>query len=122
MTINHLHLKVADIGKSIAFYTTLFGFKEKAKLSDKFYFLQDESGFDLALDETEVVKPLPDGVHFGFAFKTRAEVQALLEKAKETYPMLLSDQDLKDHGTWGDFSCTDPDGHPIQVYWDVDLH
>ena len=122
MTINHLHLKVADIGKSIAFYSAVFGFKEKVKFSDKFYFLQDPSAFDLALDEIENVKPLPPGVHFGFALKTKTDVEALLNKIKAAYPTLLESQEIRDHGSWGDFNCMDPDGHPIQVYWDVDLH
>jgi len=121
MTINHLHLKVADIQKSIAFYTSLFGFREKVKFSDKFYFLQDSSGFDLALDEKSEVLPLPPGFHFGFALQNREQVIAALEKFRSAYPELLHGG-LNEHGSWGDFNCTDPDGYAIQVYWDVDLH
>ncbi len=122
MTINHLHLKVTDIQKSIAFYSSIFGFKEKVKFSDDFYFLQDSAQFDLALVQLKEVKALPEGVHFGVALKTREEVVGLLEKMKAQYPSLLLDSTLNDKGTWGDFNCTDPDGYPIPVYWDVNLH
>ncbi len=122
MTINHLHLKVSDVGRSVEFYCSMFGFREKVKFSDDFLFLQDESGFDLALDRVESVKPMPDGIHFGFALDSRKKVEDLLEKFKTKYPRLLEQTEIKDNGSWGDFGCVDPDGHHIQIYWDVDLH
>jgi catechol 2,3-dioxygenase-like lactoylglutathione lyase family enzyme len=101
MTLNHLHLKVANIQNSIAFYTRMFGFREKVKFSEVFYFLQDEAGFDLALDQVASVMPLPAGVHFGFALKDKGEVLALLEKMKANYPGLLLNPELNDHGVLG---------------------
>ncbi len=122
MTINHLHLKVSDVSKSVEFYCSMFGFKEKVKFSDDFIFLQDESGFDLALDKIETVKLLPQGVHFGFALDSKQKVIELLQSFKTKYKSLLKSSEIKDNGSWGDFNCVDPDGYNIQVYWDVDLH
>ncbi len=122
MALTHLHLKVADVQKTISFYKELFGFKEKVKFSDDFYFLQDESGFDMAIAGADGKVPLlPKGVHFGFRVESKAELTQAFDKAKASYPKLLKENQINDHDKWADFNCDDPDGYPIQVYWDPNL-
>ena len=121
MTINHLHLKTRNLEESVKFYS-LFGFKEKVRITKTLLFLQDEAGFDLALDQVDFVEELPKGVHFGFALKSRNDVESVLGLLKQSYPHLLSHNEIRDNGSWGDIELTDPDGYPIQIYWDVDLH
>ena len=89
MTINHLHLKTRNLEESAKFYS-LFGFKEKVRITETFLFLQNEAGFDLALDQVDSIERLPNGVHFGFALKSRSDVERILCLLKQTYPHLLS--------------------------------
>ncbi len=119
----HLHIKVADVQASLEFYREIFGFKEKVKFSEDFLFAQDPAGFDLAIAKAkEPVRALPEGVHFGFCPGTRDAVVEKFQKMKRLYPQFLADDAIQDRGNWGDFNCTDPDGYPIQVYWDEGLH
>lgn len=116
--MNHLHLKVRDLETSIAFYNQLFGFKEKARLSEDLIFIKNNSGFDLALAKTTEVKSLPAGIHFGFSLRSKDELLKAFEQVQLFYPLNLASKQITDHGNWGTFVCFDPDGYPIEVYWD----
>lgn len=121
MDLNHLHLMVADLERSKAFYADLFGFKEKQRYGPDLLFIQNSSGFDLALTPTSNVERLPKGIHFGFSVPGRSQLDELFQTVKRLYPAHLKSERPQDHGDWGTFTCADPDGYTIEVYWDQNL-
>lgn len=122
MNLNHLHLIVGDLERSKAFYSQIFGFREKMRYGPNLLFIQNDSGFDLALTPATSVESLPKGVHFGFSVSNRAQLEEFFAKVKQFFPKSLSLSEPSDHGDWGSFSCVDPDGYTVEIYWDSNLH
>lgn len=120
MDLNHLHLMVRDIGKSKEFYETLFGFKEKIWYGPNLLFLQNSSGFDLALTPTANPIPLPEGVHYGFSVSRKTQLDEFYSIGTQKYPNLFKEKP-RDHGNWGTLLCSDPDGYSFEIYWDENL-
>lgn len=121
MDLNHLHVLVKDLNQSKKFYADLFGFKEKAEYGPELLFLQNANGFDLALTPVNDVPKLPDGIHYGFSVKNKEIMTEFYNKGRKLYPALFSNEP-KDHGSWGSFSCLDPNGYVVEIYWDSQLH
>jgi catechol-2,3-dioxygenase len=119
--LNHLHLLVKDLGKSKEFYCELFDFSENASYGPELLFLQNKSGFDLALTPVDKSVKLPEGIHFGFSLNSKEELDAFYQKAKELYPEKINEEP-RDHNSWGVFTCSDPDGYILELYWDEQLH
>ncbi len=71
--LNHLHLHVADLAKSRAFYERWFAFREKA-IHGEILFLTDDSGFDLALVPHAEPANFPSWYHHGFRLATAQAV------------------------------------------------
>lgn len=122
MDLNHLHLMVANLDKSKEFYVGLFGFREKASYGPDLLFIQNASGFDLALTPSPSVQALPKGIHFGFSVADHLSLLEMFEKVKTTSPESLTQAAPSNHGDWGSFVCLDPDEYTIEVYWDSNLH
>lgn len=113
MALNHLHLHVADIARSRAFYETFFGFREDV-WHGPILFLADESGFQLALAPGPV-EPMPEWWHFGFRLPTAGAVRerrAVLAGAGFDVGESGDDTDF----VW--FRVRDPDRYRIEVYWE----
>lgn len=113
MALNHLHLHVADIARSRAFYEAFFGFREDT-WHGPILFLADETGFQLALAPGPV-EPMPSWWHFGFRLPSAADVQALGER------LAAAGHEIADAGDDDDFvwrRVSDPDGYRIEVYWE----
>jgi catechol 2,3-dioxygenase-like lactoylglutathione lyase family enzyme len=115
MHLNHLHLHVADVARSRAFYEAYFGFAEHARHGE-ILFLRNEDWFDLALAPSPEVEPLPEWFHFGFRRHLPDEVRDLYERMKEDGVRmragLIDEEDLVS------YRCFDPDGYGIEVYWE----
>jgi catechol 2,3-dioxygenase-like lactoylglutathione lyase family enzyme len=111
-TLNHLSLVVSDIDRSATFYEQLFGMERQWREGD-FVFLSCGDS-DLALVRG---KPLIHRrFHFGFRVDTRAEVDqwlGLIEGASA--PVTHGPEDYGDYYT---FSCRDPDGYAIEIYYE----
>lgn len=79
----HLNLATTDLGKSVAFYSTLLN-AEPAKVHDDYaLFITEQPGLELALDLSSVVSPTRDA-HYGIYVETAADVEnaiARLERA-----------------------------------------
>lgn len=113
MALNHLHLHVADVAASRAFYETFFGLREDVRHGD-ILFLADENGFQLALAPGPV-EPLPAWWHFGFRLPAADDVRRLGERLR------AAGHDLVETGDEGDLvwcRVKDPDGYLIEVYWE----
>lgn len=113
MALNHLHLHVADVARSRAFYETFFGFREDVRHGD-ILFVADETGFQLALAPGPV-EPMPPWWHFGFRLPSPGDVRALRTS------LAAAGHEITDGGDDPDFvwlRVHDPDGYRIEVYWE----
>jgi catechol 2,3-dioxygenase-like lactoylglutathione lyase family enzyme len=117
MHINHLHLKVASVERARAFYARFFGLADFV-WHGEMLFMRDDAGMDLALAPEPAAAPLPDWFHFGFRLADATAVEGLhdlmaAEGASITEPLTTA-------GDLTFFRCADPDGHPIEVYFEPD--
>ena len=110
--LSNLTLVVADVGRSRAFYTRVFGLTETADSAPGMALLDAGNGLTLLLQPPEAVKvsPLPGGVELGFEVEdletTRARLLALGAEVGEPVQM----------GWGGGFDARDPDGHALSVF------
>lgn len=116
MDINHIHLAVRDIEKSIEFYSANFGFRHRVD-HDKCVFMTNDDGFDLALDPEIEPVAFPKWFHIGSRMKTPDEVKSLFEKINSNSPENIR-RALEVYDDFVFFRCVDPDGHEIEVYWE----
>ena len=114
--LNHLHLHVRDIPRARRFYETCFGFRQETVREGGFLIVRNEDGFDLALMEDARPTPLPTWFHFGFRLPSREAVRAMQDRM--TVEGVAITRPVEDHGTWMSFRCADPDGYPIEVYYE----
>ena len=114
MNLNHLHLKVASVERARAFYATCFGLTDHVWHGD-ILFMRDEAGMDLALAPAEAAEPLPGWFHFGFRLESADAVERLHARIAETGAVTHA---LEKEDDFVFFRCADPDGHPIEVYWE----
>jgi len=114
-SLNHLSLVVSDVERSAKFYQALFGMVQQWQ-EGEFVFLACGDA-DLALVKG---KPLIHRrFHFGFRVDTRAEVDAWLkEVGRHDAPITHGPQDYGDYYT---FTCRDPDGYAVEVYYEGPL-
>jgi catechol 2,3-dioxygenase-like lactoylglutathione lyase family enzyme len=114
-TLNHLSLVVSDVARSASFYQSLFGMEHQWQ-EGEFVFLS--CGYaDLALVKG---KPLIHRrFHFGFRVENRDEVDAWRDEvAKHDVPVTHGPEDYGDYYT---FTCRDPDGYAVEVYYEGPL-
>jgi catechol 2,3-dioxygenase-like lactoylglutathione lyase family enzyme len=111
--VSHLHLRVADVARSQAFYEEFFDLFEDVWHGDVL-FLGDGTGFQLALAPGEV-EPMPSWWHFGFRLPLADDVRALQRRfaAAGHEPLEAGDEEAL---VW--FRVRDPDGYAVEVYWE----
>lgn len=115
MQLNHLHLQVASVDRAAAFYGRHFGFREHVWHGD-ILFMRDGAGMDFALAPGEPGR-LPGWFHFGFRLDSPDAVRALHDTLAAEGVAIRAP--LTDEGDFVWFRCADPDGHGIEVYWEV---
>lgn len=120
--IGHVHLKVADLDRAIAFYRDGLGFQVTQRFSRDAAFLS-AGGYhhDIGLNTWESAggSPPPPGAtglyHLAILFPSRAELAAALRR------LLAADIPLEgaaDHGVSEALYLRDPDGNGVELYWD----
>ena len=111
--LNHLSLVVSDVEAAATFYQSLFGMERQWNEGD-FVFLSCGQS-DVALVKG---KPLIHRrFHFGFRLGSREEVDAWLKRVEEhDAPVTHGPNDYGDYYT---FSCRDPDGYSIEIYYEA---
>ncbi|HZZ34280.1 MAG TPA: VOC family protein [Caulobacteraceae bacterium] len=115
MRLNHLHLHVASVDRAAEYYGRHFGLTRHV-WHDDILFLRDEAGMDLALAPGPP-DDFPPWSHFGFRLETPDEVRALHDRMAAEGATIRTP--LTDDGDMLWFRCADPDGHQIEVYWEV---
>ncbi len=120
--IGHIHLKVSDLERAIAFYTTAFGFELMERYGDGAAFLS-AGGYHhhLGLNTWEskggapASRRSPGLYHFALLYPTRRAlalaVKRLIERGVEL-------DGASDHGVSEAIYLHDPDGNGIEIYRD----
>jgi catechol 2,3-dioxygenase-like lactoylglutathione lyase family enzyme len=118
MNLSHLGLPVRDERRSQQFYVAYFGFDPATaqQYEDGTVIIRNADGFDLALHPVEHVEPSPAFLHAGFRAAQPDDVRRLLERM-EADGVTTVERD--DEAAYTAFKCLDPDGHRVEVYWEL---
>jgi catechol 2,3-dioxygenase len=120
--IGHVHLKVSDIDRALAFYRDVLGFELQQRMGDQAAFLS-AGGYHhhigLNTWESKGGAPPPPGTtglyHVAIRYPTRASLADALGRLVEARIPLSG---ASDHGVSEALYLRDPDGNGIELYWD----
>jgi catechol 2,3-dioxygenase len=120
--IGHVHLKVADLDRALAFWRDLLGFEETARLGDQAAFLS-AGGYHhhigLNTWESKGGSPPPPGTtglfHAAIRYPDRASLADALRRLLEAGIPL---DGASDHGVSEAVYLRDPDGNGVELYRD----
>lgn len=120
--IGHVHLKVSDLERAVAFYTGVLGFEVTQRMGTSAAFLS-AGGYHhhigLNTWESEGGAAPPPGTtglyHFAIRYADRAALGAALRRLREARVPL---DGAADHGVSEALYFRDPDGNGIELYWD----
>lgn len=122
--IGHIHLKVSDLNRAIAFYTHVLGFEVQQRFGDRAAFLS-AGGYhhQIGLNtwHSEGTGPAPKNraglYHVAFLYPTRAALAQSLASVMAAGVKIFG---AADHGVSQAIYFDDPDGNGIEIYWDRD--
>ena len=120
--IGHVHLRVADLGRALAFYHGVLGFQITQKLGHSAAFLS-AGGYHhhigLNTWQSRNGSPPPPGstglYHFAILLPTR---QALAETVQRLLQAEHPLDGAADHGVSEAIYLRDPDQNGVELYWD----
>ncbi len=122
--IGHVHLKVADIERSLGFWRDVLGFEVQARYGSQAVFIS-AGGYHhhigLNTWESRGGSPPPPGTtglyHVAIRYPTREDLGDALRRLVEAgWPL----DGVNDHGTHEAIYLPDPDGNGIELAWDRD--
>ncbi|MFZ0917710.1 MAG: VOC family protein [Candidatus Udaeobacter sp.] len=120
--IGHVHLKVADLERALAFYRDVLGFELTQRYGNQAAFLS-AGGYHhhIGLNTWESAggsRP-PHGstglYHVAIAYPTRAELADALRRVLRAGIHL---EGASEHGVSQAIYLRDPDGNGVELYWD----
>lgn len=121
-TIGHVHLKVADLDRAIAFYRDALGFEVTQRYGSEAAFLSaggyhHHIGLNTWMSKggTPPARGTTGLFHAAILYPTRRSLGIALKR--------LLDQGVRldgasDHGVSEALYLTDPDGNGLELYWD----
>lgn len=120
--IGHVHLKVADIDRSLNFYCGLLGFeittrygKDAAFVSAGGYHHHIGLNTWLSKDAPPAPKNRPGLFHTAILYPARKDLAVIFQRLREEdYPLTGA----SDHGVSEAIYLDDPDGNGVELYWD----
>ncbi|MGO4704872.1 VOC family protein [Microvirga sp. 2MCAF38] len=120
--IGHVHLKVSDLDRSLAFYCGVLGFQLMQRYGTQAAFIS-AGGYHhhigLNTWESKGGSPPPRGTtglyHTAILYPTRAELADALRRLIEAGVPL---EGASDHGVSEALYLSDPDRNGVELYWD----
>lgn len=120
--IGHVHLKVADLDRALAFYRGVLGFEVTQRYGRQAVFLS-AGGYHhhIGLNTWESAggpPPAPGTTglyHLAILYPTRSDLADALRRLIEAQIPL---QGASDHGVSEALYLSDPDGNGVELYWD----
>ena len=122
VTIGHVHLTVADLDRSLAFYRDILGFTITMRYGESAVFLSaggyhHHIGLNTWVGKG-VASPPPNHsglYHFAILYPTRRELAKTLKRLiNAEYPI----SGASDHGVSEAIYLNDPDNIGVELYWD----
>lgn len=120
--IGHVHLKVSDLDRALAFYRDLLGFEITTRYGTQAVFLS-AGGYHhhigLNTWHSKGAPPAPVNsaglYHLAILYPTRRDLAAILARLREAeYPITGA----SDHGVSEAIYLNDPDHNGVELYWD----
>lgn len=120
--IGHVHLKVADLNRSLEFYRDLLGFEVTMMYGSQAAFIS-AGGYHhhIGLNtwhSKDAPKANRDGVglyHTAILYPTRKDLSIIFDRLRKvSYPLTGA----SDHGVSEALYLDDPDGNGVELYWD----
>ncbi|MCY4336318.1 MAG: VOC family protein [Litoreibacter sp.] len=122
LSIGHVHLKVADLDRSIAFYTQAIGLEVMQRMGDRAAFLSSDGyhhhlGLNTwhSLGQPRAPKHAPGLFHTAFLYPDR---EGLARAYKRALDHGVQIEGAADHGVSEAIYFSDPDGNGIEIYRD----
>ncbi len=120
--IGHVHLRVADLDRAVAFYRDVLGFELTQRYGQAAAFLS-AGGYHhhvgLNTWESRGGTPAPPGhtglYHLAIVYPTRRDLAAAARRALDAGTPYVG---AADHGVSIALYFTDPDGNGVELYWD----
>jgi catechol 2,3-dioxygenase len=120
--IGHVHLKVADLERSLAFYHDVLGFEITQRYGTQAAFVS-AGGYHhhIGLNTWESLRgsPPPPGAtglyHVAILYPDRA---SLADAARRVLAASIELDGASDHGVSEAIYLRDPDGNGLELYWD----
>jgi catechol 2,3-dioxygenase len=121
-SIGHVHLKVADLQRSLQFYRDLLGFELQQYYGDNAAFIS-AGGYHHHIGlNTWYSKDAPPAprqsaglFHTAILYPSRKDLAIILKRLIEAkYPLTGA----SDHGVSEALYLDDPDGNGVELYWD----
>jgi catechol 2,3-dioxygenase len=120
--IGHVHLKVADLDRAIAFYCGILGFELKQRYGQQAAFIAaGDYHHHIGLNtwESQGGSPPPPGTtglfHTAILYPTRAALADALRRLAQAGITL---DGASDHGVSEALYLRDPDENGVELYWD----
>lgn len=120
--IGHVHLKVSDLERSLAFYRDLLGFELITMYGDQAAFIS-AGGYHhhIGLNTWHSKGAPPSGragvglYHVAIRYPSRKDLATIFERLRNAhYPF----SGASDHGVSQALYLNDPDNNGIELYWD----
>ena len=120
--IGHVHLKVADLDRALAFYVGVLGFQLTQRMGSRAAFIS-AGGYHhhigLNTWESDGGKPPPRGstglYHLAVLYPTRA---TLADALRRVLAAGIALDGASDHGVSQALYLSDPDRNGVELYWD----
>jgi catechol 2,3-dioxygenase len=120
--IGHVHLKVADLNRSLEFYQGLLGFELTTLYGDQAAFIS-AGGYHhhigLNTCHSKNAPPAPINVvglyHTAIVYPTRKDLAVIFDRLRRAHYPLTG---AADHGVSEALYLNDPDGNGVELYWD----
>ena len=119
--IGHVHLKVADIDRSLEFYISVLGFQVTQRWPGAAFMAAGDYHHHIAVNTWESLgaSPPPPGTtglfHLAILYPTRAKLAVALRRVTAAGIPL---DGAADHGVSEALYLRDPDNNGVELYWD----